>query len=303
MLVLFCAYQMARCLSVSGTGVRLRTPVRNIRLSGFFSSAAGRSASRIIRSNAAAAEGTKIDWDTLGFGLEHAAPDFYIFAHRKSICCRFISAYVFACACQTMYVATWTEAQGWQGTLKPYGPLDMLPSAQVLNYGQSIFEGMKARRSDTGSIAIFRPDKNAERFQDGAARLCMPQVPTDFFIDAIKSTVEANKEYVGQPIACLPSVPPGDKGSLYIRPLLMGTGPILGLGPAPTYTFCIFAAAVGAYFKGGQLTPIDLLVETHFHRAAPGGMGGTKAAGNYSPVCDVQSIIDLCNLTNVLPLH
>jgi branched-subunit amino acid aminotransferase/4-amino-4-deoxychorismate lyase len=64
----------------------------------------------------------------------------------------------------------------------------------------------------------------------------------------------------------------------------MGTGPILGLGPAPSYTFCIFAAAVGAYFKGGQLSPIDLLVETKFHRAAPGGMGGTKAAGNYSPV-------------------
>lgn len=64
----------------------------------------------------------------------------------------------------------------------------------------------------------------------------------------------------------------------------MGTGPILGLGPAPSYTFCIFAAAVGAYFKGGQLSPIDLLVETRFHRAAPGGMGGTKAAGNYSPV-------------------
>lgn len=74
------------------------------------------------------------------------------------------------------------------------------------------------------------------------------------------------------------------KGSLYIRPLLIGTGPILGLGPAPGYTFTIFAAAVGAYFKGGQLTPIDLIVEERFHRAAPGGMGGTKAAGNYSPV-------------------
>lgn len=79
-------------------------------------------------------------------------------------------------------------------------------------------------------------------------------------------------------------VPPMGKGSLYIRPLLLGSGPILGLGPAPSYTFTIFAAAVGAYFKGGQLTPIDLIVEERFHRAAPGGMGGTKAAGNYSPV-------------------
>lgn len=79
-------------------------------------------------------------------------------------------------------------------------------------------------------------------------------------------------------------VPPKGKGSLYLRPLLMGTGAILGLGPAPSYTFAIFGAAVGAYFKGGQLTPINLVVEERFHRAAPGGMGGTKAAGNYSPV-------------------
>ena len=69
-----------------------------------------------------------------------------------------------------------------------------------------------------------------------------------------------------------------------MRPLLMGTGPVLGLAPASSYTFCIYAASVGAYFKGGQLTPIDLLVETNTHRAGPGGVGGTKAAGNYSPV-------------------
>jgi len=83
-------------------------------------------------------------------------------------------------------------------------------------------------------------------------------------------------------------VPPMGKGSLYLRPLVMGTGPILGLGPAPSYTFCVYCAAVGSYFKGGQLTPIDLIVETRFHRAAPGGMGGTKCAGNYSPVLVTQ---------------
>ena len=83
-------------------------------------------------------------------------------------------------------------------------------------------------------------------------------------------------------------VPPVGKGSLYLRPLLLGTGPILGLGPAPSYTLVVYCAAVGSYFKGGQLTPIDLVVETRFHRAAPGGMGGTKAAGNYSPVLVTQ---------------
>jgi branched-chain amino acid aminotransferase len=153
-----------------------------------------------------------------------------------------------------------------------------MPSAQVLNYGQSIFEGLKAQRSVKDRIVLFRPDANAERMQNGADRLSMPRVPTDMFVDAVKSIVKANEEYV----------PPYGRGSLYIRPLLMGSGPILGLGPAPSYTFVVFCAAVGAYFKGGQLTPIDLVVEEYFHRAAPGGMGGTKAAGNYSPVLKTQ---------------
>lgn len=195
---------------------------------------------------------TAVDFDNLGFGLQDTAP--------------------------AMYVATWTEEGGWQGGLQPFGNLEVSPAAQVLNYGQGIFEGMKARRSAQDNIVIFRPDMNAARFQDGADRLCMPQVPTEHFIAAVKTLVAEVADYV----------PPGDKGSLYIRPLLLGTGPILGLGPAPSYTFCVFAAAVGAYFKGGQLTPIDLLVETKFHRAAPGGMGSTKAAGNYSPVLVTQ---------------
>lgn len=106
----------------------------------------------------------------------------------------------------------------------------------------------------------------------------MPAPPADLFVSAIQQLVRDNQDYV----------PPQGKGSLYVRPLLLGTGGILGLGPAPSYTFTIYCAAVGAYFKGGQMTPIDLVVEEHFHRAAPGGMGGTKAAGNYSPVLTTQ---------------
>jgi len=194
-----------------------------------------------------------IDWDTLGFGLKDVAG--------------------------TMYVANWTQENGWdKGSLQPYGPLPMMPSAQVLNYGQAAFEGMKAQRSAKGRVVLFRPDKNAERMHAGALRLSMPPVPEDQFVEAVKSMVKANVDWV----------PPIGKGSLYIRPLLLGSGPILGLGPAPSYTFTVFAAAVGAYFKSGQLTPIDLIVEERFHRAAPGGMGGTKAAGNYSPVLVTQ---------------
>jgi branched-chain amino acid aminotransferase len=190
-----------------------------------------------------------IDWDSLGFGLENVASN--------------------------MYVATCEAGSTeWKGQLQPYGPMSLYPSAQVLNYGQAVFEGMKAQRTAEGHIVLFRPDCNAQRMQDGAARLSMVAPSTDEFIAAVEDVVRANADMV----------PPQGKGSLYLRPLLMGTGPILGLGPASTYTFCIYCAAVGSYFKGGQLTPIHLKVDTEFHRSAPRGMGGTKAAGNYSPV-------------------
>lgn len=218
-----------------------------------------------------------IDWDNMGFNINNVAP--------------------------RMFVATCGQDGKWTGSMQNYGPMPMHPSAQVLNYGQSIFEGMKAQRSVGGKIVLFRPDQNAARMMAGADRMSMPQVPSDLFVRACHDVVKENAAYV----------PPMGKGALYLRPLLMGTGPILGLGPAPSYTFLIYAAPVGAYFKGGQLTPIDLIVEERFHRAAPGehplgarepvpacsldtppfppgtgGMGGTKAAGNYSPVLVTQ---------------
>eukprot|EP00803_Ostreobium_quekettii_P001786 evm.model.scf_3527.1 EVM.evm.TU.scf_3527.1 scf_3527:2259-7100(+) len=193
-----------------------------------------------------------VDWDNLGFGLDYNG--------------------------QVMFHAEWTSDEGWQGRLQDYGPLSLMPSAQALHYGQSIFEGLKATRTAKGRVALFRPSRNAARMRDGANRLLMPVVPEEMFINALEEIVKANVEYV----------PPLGKGSLYIRPLLFGSGPRLGLAPAPSFTFIIFCAAVGSYFKGGQLTPIDLVVEERFHRAAPGGMGGTKAAGNYSPVLLTQ---------------
>jgi len=178
-----------------------------------------------------------------------------------------------------MFVATCDLNGEWtQGELTDWKNLELDPSSQVLNYGQSIFEGMKASHSAKDRVVLFRPTENAARLEEGALRMSMPPVPRDLFVKAVKSVVAAN----------FPWVPPHGKGSLYLRPLLMGTGPILGLGPAPSYTFLIYTSPVGSYFKGGQLVPIDLLVETRFHRAAPGGMGGTKAAGNYSPVLVTQ---------------
>jgi hypothetical protein len=115
----------------------------------------------------------------------------------------------------------------------------MDPAAQVLNYGQSIFEGMKAQRTQGDEIVLFRPTENAARMRAGAARMSMVEPPEELFLEAVISTVSANTNMV----------PPAGKGSLYLRPLLLGTGPIVGLGPAPSFTFVCFGAAVGPYFK------------------------------------------------------
>ncbi|MCH1540511.1 MAG: branched-chain amino acid aminotransferase [Candidatus Poseidonia sp.] len=174
---------------------------------------------------------------------------------------------------EIMYI---TEIQGdeaWMpGKLQPYGPIPMSPAAGVLNYGQGLFEGMKAFRTSKDRIVFFRPEENARRMQRGADRLKMPPVPESVFIDAVEQVVAANSHWV----------PPTGKGAMYVRPLLMGSGPILGVAPAPSYTFLIYVTPVGPYFKGG-VNAIDLLISEHNHRAAPGGSGGVKAIGNYAP--------------------
>jgi len=186
------------------------------------------------------------DWDKLGFALTTT---------------------------DTMYIAQLQEGDSWApGELQPYGDIKMSPAAGVLNYGQGIFEGMKAQRTDAGDIVIFRPNCNSDRFAASAARLGMPTVPEDMFVDAVQSVVAANARWV----------PPTGKGALYIRPCLWGSGGILGVAPAPQFTFCIYACPVGPYFKGG-MSPIALQVSDEHHRAAPGGQGGAKAIGNYAP--------------------
>eukprot|EP00793_Prasinoderma_coloniale_P001458 PRCOL_00005233-RA len=178
-----------------------------------------------------------------------------------------------------MYVAKCGLDGEWsEGEIVPYGPMQMSPAAGVLNYGQGVFEGMKASRLENGEVVIFRPDANAGRMQDGAARMSMPAPPTEMFIDAVKRTVAANERWV----------PPPGVGTLYLRPLLIGSGPILGLAPAPEYTLLVYCSPVASYFKGGQLTPINLAIADDMHRAGPGGTGGVKSVGNYAPVLQAQ---------------
>ncbi|KAK6160571.1 hypothetical protein DH2020_003952 [Rehmannia glutinosa] len=168
-----------------------------------------------------------------------------------------------------------------QGELSRYGNIELSPSAGVLNYGQleqGLFEGTKAYRREDGGLFLFRPQENAIRMQIGAHRMCMPSPSVHQFVDAVKQTALANRRWI----------PPPGKGSLYIRPLLIGSGPILGLAPASEYTFLVYASPVGNYFKEGT-APLNLYVEDEFHRAARGGAGGVKSITNYAPVLKALS--------------
>jgi branched-chain amino acid aminotransferase len=174
---------------------------------------------------------------------------------------------------RTMFIARCELGDEWQpGELQPFQNLELSPAACVLNYGQGLFEGLKAYRADDGRILLFRPAMNAARLRAGCRRLSMPPVPEELFLSAVRDVVSENSDYI----------PPNNAGALYIRPLVFGSGAILGVAPAPEFAFLVYASPVGPYFKGG-LTPIRLLVTRDFHRAAPKGTGGVKAIGNYAP--------------------
>ena len=172
-----------------------------------------------------------------------------------------------------MYVAEVNAGEPWMpGALTPFAEFSISPGAGVLNYGQGLFEGMKAYRTEADRIVFFRPEENARRMQAGADRLRMPPIPESIFVDAIEQVVHANRHWV----------PPCGRGALYVRPILFGSGPVLGVAPAPSFTFMIYCTPVGPYFKGG-MSAISLIISEDHHRAAPGGSGGVKAIGNYAP--------------------
>ncbi len=170
------------------------------------------------------------------------------------------------------YVATYTDGRWTEGTLTEDATLHLSESSPALHYGQQAFEGLKAYRTKDGSIQLFRPDQNAERLQRTAERLLMPQVPTEMFIEACKAVAGANSDYVP---------PYGTGGTLYLRPLLIGIGDVIGVKPAEDYIFTVFAMPVGNYFKGG-LAPTNFLIQDQYDRAAPHGTGAAKVGGNYA---------------------
>lgn len=167
-----------------------------------------------------------------------------------------------------MFVMDFEEGRWQRGAIEPYGPFTMSPASMVFHYGQAIFEGMKAYRSKDGSVSLFRPGKNIERFNISARRMCMPEVPEDIFMEALAALVDIDQAWV----------PDGDEASLYIRPFMIATDSFVGVRSSDKYTFSIFTCPVDAYYKGS----VRVKVERHYTRATPGGTGFAKAAGNYA---------------------
>lgn len=173
---------------------------------------------------------------------------------------------------KTMWVSDYKDGKWSEGKLMPYGPFEINPGACVLNYGQGIFEGMKALRAQNGNITLFRPEENGKRINESADRMLIPNYDIDKFVEAVKQVVKENEAYI----------PPYDSGgALYIRPLLIGNGPILGVSPAEEYKFIIFTVPVGPYFPEG-FKCIDLEISKKYTRAAPGGTGYAKTCCNYA---------------------
>ena len=165
----------------------------------------------------------------------------------------------------------WDEGEGWHNaTLGPLQPIPLHPASSVLHYAQEIFEGMKAYRMKDGSMALFRPEANARRFNASAERLAMPTLPEDTFIEAVKLAVEADKDW-------FPSV---EGGSLYIRPFMFANEHFLGVRPAKKYKFLVIISPAGNYFKSGA--PAVSVWVSDYTRASPGGTGAAKCGGNYA---------------------
>ena len=187
----------------------------------------------------------KIDWDNLGFD---------------------------PLPTRSMWKGECSTGDDWiDGQLIPYGEISLSPAACVLNYGQGVFEGLKAYRTAKDRIALFRPDKNSARMGKSTERLCIPKMNDSYFMNAVVSTVNDNVDFI----------PPFGSGSMYIRPICFGVSKAIAVQAATEYIFMVFTSPVGPYFKVGA-KPLHLYLSNEYHRAAPKGIGNAKAIGNYS---------------------
>ncbi|MGH3497231.1 MAG: branched-chain amino acid aminotransferase [Nocardioidaceae bacterium] len=171
-----------------------------------------------------------------------------------------------------MVLGEWTPDAGWHDLrVQAYGPLSLDPATAVLHYAQEIFEGLKAYAHDDGSVWTFRPRANAARFQRSAARLALPSLPEDTFVDAIDALLTTDR----------PWIPTGAEMSLYVRPFMYASEVFLGVRPSKHVTFGVIASPAGAYFSRGP-APVSIWLSEHYSRAGAGGTGSAKCGGNYA---------------------
>ena len=167
-----------------------------------------------------------------------------------------------------MLVMDFTNGEWQVPEIVPFDTLDLHPATSAIHYGQSIFEGMKAKKTEDGGVLLFRPEMNAKRFSESCKRMCMPEIEEELFLELVKRVVEVDRNWV-----------PNKEGySLYIRPFMFATDNFIGIKPSENYKFIIFTCPVGVYYT----SPVNVKIEEYYSRAAIGGVGRAKTAGNYA---------------------
>ncbi|MDY7089752.1 MAG: branched-chain amino acid aminotransferase [Actinomycetota bacterium] len=178
-----------------------------------------------------------------------------------------------------MVTIRYADGKDWyEPRVEARAPIPMDPASAVLHYAQEIFEGLKAYTLPDGGVAMFRPDANAARFAQSAQRMAMPQLPVETFLQSLREIISIDRAWL----------PPGDEGSLYLRPFAYASEVFLGVRPSMEYLYLVIASPVGPYFSGG-VKPVSVWVTPDYTRAAPGGTGAAKCGGNYAAGLSAQA--------------
>ncbi|RFU67865.1 branched-chain amino acid aminotransferase [Peribacillus saganii] len=189
-----------------------------------------------------------------------------------------------------MFIMDYTAGTGWHDArIVPYQPITLDPASTVFHYGQTVFEGLKAYMTKDEQILLFRPEKNMQRMNRSNDRLCMPHIDEEFALEGLKQLITIERDWI----------PTAEGTSLYIRPFIIATEPYLGVSPSKRYQFIIILSPVGAYYKEG-INPVKIAVENQYVRAAVGGTGNAKTAGNYAGSLKAQEVAEAAGYSQVL---
>ncbi|GAB2548850.1 branched-chain amino acid aminotransferase [Gracilibacillus alcaliphilus] len=180
-----------------------------------------------------------------------------------------------------MFIQDYSPQEGWHNPrVVPYQPIVLDPAAIIFHYGQTVFEGLKAYKTKSGQIKLFRPDKNMDRLNRSNDRMCIPPIDEEFAVEAVKYLVQIDQDWV----------PDAPGTSLYVRPFIISTEPYLGVSPSATYQFIVILSPVGAYYESG-INPVKIAVEDRYVRTVKGGTGEAKTAGNYASSLKAQEVV------------